>query len=206
MDRHEPSDRREEILDAATRLFAELGFSDAVTQLLADRLGVGKGTIYRYFPSKKELFLAAADRAMRQLHERMDSSIQGVDDSLDRIALAVTAYLDFFAEHPEDVELLIQERARFKDRAKPTYFEYREKSVQRWRERYRSLIAQGRIREMPVERISDVIAAATYGAMFLNYFGGRSESFAAQAEDILDVIFFGILSESERRHRGQDLT
>jgi len=136
----------------------------------------------------------------------LDSGIRDVDDPLDQIALAVKTYLDFFAEHPENVELLIQERARFKDRVKPTYFEYREKSVRRWRELYRSLIAQGRIRDMPVERISDVIAAAIFGAMFLNDFGGRSESFAAQAEDILDVIFFGILSGSERRHRGQDLT
>src|SRR5213082_375345 len=59
--------RREEILDAATELFAEHGFSDAVTQLLADKLGVGKGTIYRHFPSKRALFLAAADRVMRKM-------------------------------------------------------------------------------------------------------------------------------------------
>ena len=50
--------RREEILDVATDLFAEFGYSEAVTKDLADRLQVGKGTIYRYFPSKRELFLA----------------------------------------------------------------------------------------------------------------------------------------------------
>ena len=53
--------RQEEILEAAATLFAECGYSDADTQTLADRLGVGKGTIYRYFPSKQELFLAAVD-------------------------------------------------------------------------------------------------------------------------------------------------
>ena len=37
--------RRDEILDVATELFAANGFSDTVTQLLADRLEVGKGTI-----------------------------------------------------------------------------------------------------------------------------------------------------------------
>ena len=41
--------RREEILDAATDLFAEHGFTETVTQTLADRLQVGKGTIYRHF-------------------------------------------------------------------------------------------------------------------------------------------------------------
>jgi len=45
--------REEEILEAAAIFFAECGYSEADTQTLADRLGVGKGTIYRYFPSKR---------------------------------------------------------------------------------------------------------------------------------------------------------
>src|SRR2546430_155159 len=61
--------RREEILEAAARLFAEHGYADADLQVLADTLGVGKGTLYRYFPSKQDLFLAAADRVMRKLRE-----------------------------------------------------------------------------------------------------------------------------------------
>src|SRR5579883_1802680 len=193
--------RREEILDAATELFAEHGYSDAVTQLLADKLQVGKGTIYRHFPSKKDLFLAAADRAMRRLHESIEASLQGIEEPLDRIRAGVRAYLDFFADHPECVELLIQERAQFHDRLKPTYFEHRERSIRRWRDLYRMLIGEGRLRDMPVERITDVFAAMLYGSMFLNYMSGRSGSFSAQADDLLDVAFFGILSESERRKR-----
>lgn len=185
----------------ATRQFADRGFAGADTQLLADELGVGKGTIYRYFESKRALFLAAVDRSMRQLHERIEAATQGAEDPLAKLDQAFRTYLDFFAEHPEDVELLIQERASFKDRARPTYFVHREQTVARWRERYRELIARGRLRSMPVERISDVIAAMLYGAMFLNYFGGRTESFAATAEDLLDVLFFGILSDPERATR-----
>ena len=66
--------REEEILEAATKFFAECGYSEADTQTLADRLGVGKGTIYRYFPSKRELFLAAVDRLIHQLHESITAA------------------------------------------------------------------------------------------------------------------------------------
>src|SRR5438128_2023804 len=103
------ANRTEQILDAAMRLFAQHGYAGADTQLLADELGVGKGTLYRYFPSKKALFLAAADRVMRQMRERIDESIQGVTDPLERIAVAVRTYLHFFADHPDYVELLMQE-------------------------------------------------------------------------------------------------
>jgi AcrR family transcriptional regulator len=194
--------RREEILQTATDLFAEQGFSDAVTQVVADRLQIGKGTLYRHFPSKRALFLAAADRVMVKLSERIEGSIAGITDGLERIARAITAYLGFFSENPQFVELIIQERANFKDRKRPTYFEHRERTVQRWRQLYRDLIAQGRIRDMSVEQISDVLSDAIYRAMFINYFTGQSRPPDVQAHEILDIVFYGILSETERRHRG----
>src|SRR5438132_6880107 len=92
--------RREEILDAAAKLFAKHGYAETDTQLLADELGVGKGTLYRYFPSKENLFLAAADRVMRRMRQEIDANIAGISDPLDQIEVAIRAYLAFFAEHP----------------------------------------------------------------------------------------------------------
>jgi AcrR family transcriptional regulator len=193
--------REEEILDAATELFAEHGYSDAVTQALVERLGVGKGTLYRYFPSKRALFLAAADRVMRRMRERVDASLAGIEDSLQRTEQGIRAFLTFFAEHPQFVELLIQERALFKDRTQPTYIEHRDRYAVRWREHYRALIADGRVRDIPVERITNVVGDLLYGTIFTNYFSGPRKSPEAQTQDILDIIFGGILSETERRRR-----
>ena len=193
--------RREEILDAATELFAEHGYSDAVTQALAERLQVGKGTLYRHFPSKRDLFLSAADRVMRRMRERVDACVAGIDDPLERTVQGIRSFLAFFAEHPQFVELLIQERALFKDRSQPTYMEHRQRYAIRWREHYRGLIAAGRLREIPVERITNVMGDLLYGTIFTNYFAGPRQSPEAQAQDILDVVFGGILSDAERQRR-----
>ena len=193
--------RREEILDAATKLFAERGYADTDTQLLADQLKVGKGTLYRYFPSKRELFLAAADRGMRRLCDYIDQSIAEIHDPPERIAQVVRSYLAFFANHPELCELLIHERALFKDRKKPTYIEYREANRERLRVLYRSYIAEGQVRDMPVDRILDVLGDLLYGTMFTNYFSGRQRSVEEQTRDILDVVFHGILSNVGRERR-----
>jgi AcrR family transcriptional regulator len=196
--------RQEEILDAAVRLFAVNNYAETDTQVLADELRVGKGTLYRYFPSKRALFLAAADRVMQQLRACVEAAIAGLDDPLERIAKAVRTYLKFFAEHPEYAELLIQERAQFKDRKKPTYHEHCDASVERWREMYRSLIAAGRVRNIPPERITDVISDLLYGTMFTSYFTGRQKSYDQQADDLLDIVFHGILTGPERRRRGAE--
>src|SRR5262245_3931441 len=79
--------RREGILEAAVNLFAERGYPGTDMQVLADTLGVGKGTVYRYFPSKRDLFLAAADYGMRRLQGRVEAAIAGVEDPLERVAV-----------------------------------------------------------------------------------------------------------------------
>ena len=198
------ANRREEILDAATRLFAERGYADTDTQWLADELHVGKGTLYRYFPSKQELFLAAVDRGMRMLCEHIDACVESVEDPAERIARVVYSYLGFFADHPELVELLIHERSQFKDRQTPTYFKHREANRERLRNIYRAYISEGQIRDMPVDRLLDVLGDLLYGTMFTNYFSGRQKSVEAQARDILDVIFHGILSDAGRSRRPPD--
>ncbi len=196
--------RRQEILETATELFAEYGFSDAVTQALCERLQVGKGTIYRHFPSKRELFLAAADRVMKNLQERIELNIAGVTDGLERITRAITTFLAFFVEHPAYVELLVQERAYFKDRKRPTYFEHREINIERWRQVYRELIAAGRIRDMPVDQITNVVSNLLYGIMVTNFFNGQPKPSDVQAREILDVVFFGILTSSEKQRRAAE--
>lgn len=189
--------RQEEILEVAVRLFAQKGYSDTDTQQLADELGVGKGTIYRYFPSKQELFLAAVDRVMQKLLATIEAAIHGIEDPLERVFTGIRTFLRFSAEHPEFVELLIQERAQFKDRKKPTFQQYREVNVERWRDLYRVLMAEGRVRDMPAERITDVVGDLLYGTIFTNYFAGQQKDAEQQARDIIDVVFQGILVKSE---------
>ena len=48
--------RMREILQVAAQVFREKGYSEALTAQIAARAGVVEGTIYRYFPGKRELF------------------------------------------------------------------------------------------------------------------------------------------------------
>lgn len=193
--------RRSEILDAAAILFAERGYDACDTQSLVQALGVGKGTLYRYFASKEELFVAVVNRAIDRLDERIEAAMESVTDSIDRFAAAITAYLKFFDENPAVVELLIQERASFRSSERPIYFQRKDAKAERRQKMLGELIDAGRLRAMPVERIGEVLGNQLYGTMFSNHFAGRRQSFESQVEDILDIVFHGILAESERARR-----
>ncbi|MEQ8993689.1 MAG: TetR/AcrR family transcriptional regulator [Pseudomonadales bacterium] len=185
--------REDEILAVATGFFARHGYRQTDVQEIADALGIGKGTVYRYFATKEALFFAAVDRGMREHVAAVAAEVQPVADALERMVAAVHAYLRFFDEHPDLLELIIQERAEFKDRKKPTYLIHRDENIGEWRVLIESLIEAGRVRRVPVDRILDVMSYTLYGAIFTNHFASEPRCFDCQADEILDIVFDGIL-------------
>ncbi len=191
--------RREEILEVATRLFAEQGFPKTDLQVVADELKIGKGTVYRYFPSKHDLFLAAVDRGMQRLLEKLHNDTLQIADPLAQIAQALRSYLAYFDDHPEFTELLIIERGEFRDRKNPTYFRHMEENSERWRDFFREMIRAGRVRDTSVDEILDGLNNLVYGTIFTNHFAGRKETFEVQSRRILNIAFLGILTDEERK-------
>jgi len=191
--------KRQAIVEKAARLFAQEGFAGCEMERVAAEVGIAKGTLYLYFPGKQELFFACVDWGMSWMQQTVRGAAESVSEPFERIAAAIRAYLAFFEEHPEYVELVIQERAIFRDRKQPTYFEYRAANLEYWRELYRQLIAAGQFRDdLPVERITDTIGSLLYGAMFTNHFVGRTVSLDEQYAAMLQILFKGLLSDAER--------
>lgn len=191
--------RRGAIIATAAKLFAEFGYSNCEMDRLAAKLKIAKGTLYLYFPSKEELFCACVDDGMRRLQVSLHSAAAVEDDPLEKIAAGIFAYLQFFDEHSYYAELLIQERAIFRNRKRPSYFEHRDSNRGVWREVYRNLIDDGRVREdLPIERILDTVGNLLYGSMFTNHFIGKSTTLSAQFDAIWKIVMTGLLSETER--------
>lgn len=191
--------RREQILDTAAKVFAGFGFGATDVQVIADRIGVGKGTVYRYFPTKEQLFLAAVERGLHELTAEMDRVIETpVSDPVEQTRRAVRTYLDFFHRRPEMAELFIQERAAFPHHHRPLYFSMRDDSDHECKHAafWQRLVDSGQVRPMPAERFFAVVGDLLYGTILANLLSGRPVDPAAQTEGILDVIMTGMLADS----------
>src|SRR5437763_4259622 len=68
----------DKILAAASRLFATHRFHEARMEDIAAVAEVGKGTLYRYFKDKEELYLALLERAAAGVQERLGRELAGV--------------------------------------------------------------------------------------------------------------------------------
>ncbi len=117
--------RRQEILSGARAYFEEAGYEGFTMTQLAKRLGIVKGTLYLYFPTKEAIILALYARALEDWCEVMkvklgspmagDDFIQLFYDTTinDPILIPVLTRLEHVIEHNVSVELLIDSKRHF---------------------------------------------------------------------------------------------
>jgi AcrR family transcriptional regulator len=115
--------RADEILFAASQIFADHGYQGADVQAIADLACVGKGTVYRYFSTKEALFKAAIHYQMQLLRSRLEAVRDINSDPLSQLYESMRAYLHYFDQHPEVIELFTHERAEFGREVVPIYFQ-----------------------------------------------------------------------------------
>lgn len=194
--------RKAQILDTAARVFATYGFANTQVQTIANHLGVGNGTVYRYFPTKEQLFLSAVERGLKDLEAEMDAVIAQPLNGPELIRQAVRTYLGFFHRRPEMAELFIQERAAFPHHHRPLYFVTKDDERDcKHRALFERLVESGTIRPIPPERFFAVIGDLLYGTILTNLLASRPADPDAQAEDVLDVILNGLLATKQEGKR-----
>jgi AcrR family transcriptional regulator len=100
--------REEEITEAAERIFIGKGFEDASMDEIAKAAQFTKRTLYQYFRSKEDLYLAVVLRGFKLMVGKL--SVAGAEgtNGIGRIRLSFRALYGFYREHPETFKLISQ--------------------------------------------------------------------------------------------------
>jgi len=105
--------KRNEILDAAEKVFFSKGYEKASMNDVAKEAGIAKGTLYLYFKTKKDLYFAIGNRALdvivSKFYEiaRSDSFKNG----LEKVEALAHFYFEFSREHPDYHRFLVNYHA-----------------------------------------------------------------------------------------------
>lgn len=95
-------EKRERILNAAMKEFAQKGYDNASTNEIVKEAKIGKGMLFHYFNSKKDLFLFlydySTDLFMNKLYQELDLNDK---DILNRLRQIIIIKIDIFVRFPE---------------------------------------------------------------------------------------------------------
>ena len=107
--RRHPDRGRSELLDAATTLFARLGFDRTSLAAVGEKAGVSRGLPGYFFRDKQSLYHAVMERATSRVRQVVLDTVKSVPAARSAEAVltsCVNAYIDFLAANPEAVRLL----------------------------------------------------------------------------------------------------
>ncbi len=97
-----------QILEAAEQEFSRTGFHNTNVSSIAERAQVGKGSVYRYFDDKLDLFTSTVIEGFRRMREKIDTVLEEETD-FDQLIRIQEQYLDLFEESRELVEVVLGE-------------------------------------------------------------------------------------------------
>jgi AcrR family transcriptional regulator len=101
--------RRKTILDAALDVYTEVGYHEARISDIAKRAGIGKGTVYLYFPGKKELFLALIEDIAQNHLRDVIAAVKGVERLNEKLRIIAERQFALFEARCDLTNLSIHE-------------------------------------------------------------------------------------------------
>ena len=163
---------RAELLEAATGVFAQRGYSSISMREIATELGVSTGTLYHYFPNKEALFRAV----MLSLAER-DELIAGVEagpGSLEALFALIGQHEDYFRQHIQLMVDFLQ-----------VHGETHREEVQAVALRYRQIVTQ--LTGLPEAQVTPILSQIL-GLVLLRMLENPRQTFAQQIKPLQTLL------------------
>jgi AcrR family transcriptional regulator len=141
--------REQQILDVALVLFLEQGEDRVTVEMIADRVGIGKGTIYKHFETKNEIYLLL----MLRYEEDLAALFNDISETDDKETLA-REYFRFRISDPGRYQLFDRlENKVIKDHAVPDLVEklhrIRESNFERLTNIIKARVQEGSLEDVP---------------------------------------------------------
>jgi AcrR family transcriptional regulator len=180
--------RRSRILGAAARIFARSSFEQASMDEIAAEAGVGKPTLYRYFPSKDALFVAVFEHALDDLEGRLDRVLDDETDATARLAGLVAEIIPTFRQHLVSLRFLGDSAAEA-DRSKRRIFRERRKRIGLYLARaVDEGIRRGEIRTLDGGKVAQIVIGMLWSATATSHADNEEIG-----RDVVDILLHGLL-------------
>ncbi len=106
-DKSRPKTRKDRIMDAALRIFAEKGFQNATITEISKEAGVSEATIYEYFGTKEDLLFAIPEKISNETFEKSTKVIPYIKGVEGKIRAILLFYVQLYQSNPHYSALVL---------------------------------------------------------------------------------------------------
>ena len=175
---------RERIVAAALELIAEGGYANAPVAAVAERAGVAVGTVYRYFPSKSELFAEVFREASQREVDAMreGAAVTAGGSAVERIAAGTETFARRALAGPRLAWALLAEPVDPAIEAERLHFRHSYRDV------IAEIVAEGVASGELPEQDAEATAAALVGAIGESMIGPLSPTNGSDPEAVIESL------------------
>lgn len=101
------TNRKDEILDVAARLFADEGYNSVSMVDISNAVGLSKAALYHYFDRKETILGTIVVSTVQKLSEYVDQEVAKHEDPQDRLIAFMEAQAGFFEDHQASFQVLL---------------------------------------------------------------------------------------------------
>ncbi|MFC7485484.1 TetR/AcrR family transcriptional regulator [Knoellia sp. CPCC 206453] len=149
----------EDAIRAATRTFRTHGYADSSPQLLAEAIGIGKGSLYHAFGSKHDLFMTCLSQYADENYDDFIRDLAGTEPARDRVRRVFEATVAADRSDPDHSGCLIVNTATERGMSDTAASNVVWNSIARTRTALRDVLEEGVERgEIPGDRDLDALA------------------------------------------------
>jgi len=100
--------KKKHLISVAADVFTKKGFHSTKMSEIAEAAGVAKGTLYEYFATKEDLFLAIYDEWITEYEQNIIKRYNEAEDALERTNAIRTSAVDYYGTHRNHAPLLLE--------------------------------------------------------------------------------------------------
>ena len=196
--------RRNSILAAARTVFSGQGYAVATVDDVANEAGIAKGTLYLYFRSKEEIYLAALTQDLVKMAQKARHQMEQATSLRDQIRAFVRVRLEYCQQHEEFLRIYLAEYGSMFVKARPLPREFHDlfrQNVRHLSKLIERAIKGGEIRAVPPGPTAAAVVDLTRGLTEKRLLGWTELQAGNEVDFILDLLWAGIKPGRNRIQR-----
>jgi len=194
--------KRRDIVRYAADVFSRTGYHETKMQDIATAADIGKGTIYEYFRTKEELFLAVYDAWMSEYEHVVSTRVSEASDAMSKVDAIRDSAVEFYESRASQAPLLLEFWAHALRTNNPAFLERINKTRSFLRalgeQLTRELVDAGWFTKVDVEAFALLEAGISDGIFLSWVLDGRAFPLDKAYTFRQSIIGLGLLSDQAR--------